>query len=577
MQFLVGVLAVGTLLSGSPIGAALQPVGPSHLASRPIPAATAAPASPIVGGAGAASALGWFNATNRTAPSSRELPAIAYDPLDNVTVLFGGGIGAGDIIYNDTWVFAGGVWTRIHPSVTPPAREGAGLVWDAHDGYLLMFGGIHPSPYSSFLSDTWAFAGGQWRQLSPAQAPSARWVFAMTYDAADQGVLLFGGGNFAPLGDTWLFQNGEWTRLTEAVSPTWRSDSCLVFDPLLNESVLFGGTGNSTSLGDTWAFGGDVWRPVVSPINPPNATDNAMAYDPLLGAVVMTTGGTLVPEPTALTYAFNATGWVNLTGRLGSANVPDTDHQGATWDAWDHYLLAFGGSVAGNITNATWLLDALNVTASMTARENELPFNLSVRANLSGGAGALRTWWNLSLAPAPLTMANGTLAVWGIGAHTLQFTARDAFGATVSVGPFNFTAYAPVSVTASATSLNGTAPLAGTFTGAASGGLAPYAYHWSFGDGSNASGASVRHTFLKAGTFPVTLVATDLYGRTAVQELNVTVHPAPPPSGGAGSSGVLSGPFSVELLAVAGGVVVLVVVAVLWGVRRGRRGGPPTA
>lgn len=572
---MIGIVAVSSLLWAAPTGAAPHAGTPARSSLHPGPAGTALSTASLRAAPGVPSALGWFNATNGTAPSPRELPAVAYDPLDNYTVLFGGGIGVGDVVFNDTWVYAGGIWTQIHPTRTPPAREGAGLAWDAHDGYLLLFGGLHPSPYTDFLSDTWAFAGGQWRQLSPAAAPSPRWVFAMTYDAADQGVLLFGGGNFAAMGDTWFFQGGSWSPLPESVSPTWRSDSALVYDPLLHESVLFGGNGNSSYLGDTWAYGGELWRPVSSPVNPPNATDLGMAFDPLLGGVVMTTGGTIVPEPVSLTYLFNATGWHNLTGRLGVANAPETNHQGTTWDAWDHYLLSFGGAVGGTITNATWLLDALNATATTTAADNELPFTVHVHANVSGGAGVVQSWWNLSLAPSPLTARNGSIAVWGIGNHSLLFTARDAFGETVRVGPFNFTAYAPVAVTAIATALNGTAPLSSNFSASASGGRAPYSYRWSFGDGSNATGQSVRHTYRTTGSFSVTLVATDSFGREANRSLNVSVHPAPPPSGGSSSSGGLSGPVSLELIAVAASVAVLAVAVVLWSRRRGRRAAPP--
>lgn len=393
----------------------------------------------------------------------------------------------------------------------------------------------------------------------------------MTYDAADQGVLLFGGGSFAPLGDTWFFQGGSWTRWTELVSPAWRSDSALVYDPRLNASVLYGGSGNTSYLGDTWEFSGDAWHPVTDPIGPPNATDFGMAYDPLLGAVVLTGGGTLVSEPVSLTYSFNDTGWHNLTGELGPANAPRTHHQGATWDAWDHYLLSFGGVVAGNLSDATWLLDALNVTASTTAHDNELPFTVGVSASLSGGAGRIRTWWNLSLAPSPLSARNGSIAVWGIGNHTLLFTAQDAFGETVSVGPFSFRAYAPVTVNVTGGPLAGPAPLAVDFSAHVTGGLAPYTYLWSWGDTSDATDASVPHEYARAGSYLAFLVVTDSFGRTARWQQNVSVRTAPATGGSASSSGGFPNLPTIALLGGAAGVALLAVGAVLWRVRRGRQ------
>ena len=54
-----------------------------------------------------------------------------------------------------------------------------------------------------------------------------------------------------------------------------------------------------------------------------------------------------------------------------------------------------------------------------------------------------------------------------------------------------------------------------TFTAAISGGLTPYTYTWSFGDGSVGSGPSPTHTFLITGTYNVRLNVTDNTGTKA--------------------------------------------------------------
>ena len=51
--------------------------------------------------------------------------------------------------------------------------------------------------------------------------------------------------------------------------------------------------------------------------------------------------------------------------------------------------------------------------------------------------------------------------------------------------------------------------------GSASGGVPPYNYTWSFGDGSSASGRSVTYLYSAAGNFIVTLTVTDLNGQTS--------------------------------------------------------------
>ena len=67
--------------------------------------------------------------------------------------------------------------------------------------------------------------------------------------------------------------------------------------------------------------------------------------------------------------------------------------------------------------------------------------------------------------------------------------------------------------TASADKTVGPAPLSVGFSALASGGTAPYAYLWSFGDGSAASTAqSPSHTYAMPGFYTATLTVTDARG-----------------------------------------------------------------
>ncbi len=83
-------------------------------------------------------------------------------------------------------------------------------------------------------------------------------------------------------------------------------------------------------------------------------------------------------------------------------------------------------------------------------------------------------------------------------------------------------------VTASA-SFNPSNPTAGqtvTFTGAASGGAAPYSFTWDFGDGTAAAGNPVSHTYAP-GTYPVHMAAADSQGTVGVFSQTITVTAAP--------------------------------------------------
>ena len=68
------------------------------------------------------------------------------------------------------------------------------------------------------------------------------------------------------------------------------------------------------------------------------------------------------------------------------------------------------------------------------------------------------------------------------------------------------------------------------FTGLVDGGLAPFTYLWTFGDGGTASTLSPSHTYVQTGTFDVTLVITDGCGTQAGYTAPITIEEcaAPP-------------------------------------------------
>src|SRR5213594_1093108 len=75
--------------------------------------------------------------------------------------------------------------------------------------------------------------------------------------------------------------------------------------------------------------------------------------------------------------------------------------------------------------------------------------------------------------------------------------------------------YSPSSTIATATAV--------TFSASAQGGTTPYTYSWDFGDGNTATGASANHTYATAGTYTVTLAATDNNGQTSAKTQQVNV------------------------------------------------------
>ncbi|HEY6237703.1 MAG TPA: kelch repeat-containing protein, partial [Thermoplasmata archaeon] len=220
-------------------------------------------------------------------PPRRDLQ-LAYDGRDGYVLLFGG---AGPQIANDTWTYRAGNWTELHPPVAPDPRGGGGMVFDPTLDAVLLFGGQSDTTFN-VLNDTWTFAGGNWTELHPSVAPLARQFLGMTYDAADGYVVLFGGNDNqgTTFSDTWSFQSGNWTnlsgRIVGGVGPSARTCE-LAYDARDAYVVMFSG-GHGISA-DTWTYQALRWTNLSIPASasPPPRWPGSLAYISSAGAVVL--------------------------------------------------------------------------------------------------------------------------------------------------------------------------------------------------------------------------------------------------------------------------------------------------
>ncbi|MDE2046407.1 MAG: PKD domain-containing protein, partial [Thermoplasmata archaeon] len=128
----------------------------------------------------------WTEICSSCGPEPRGDAAMAFDPVDGYTVMFGGTPGL-PTFYNDTWALSSGVWSKLQPAVSPSARQGAVMAFDPTDGYLVLFGGFDGSV---LLNDTWTYSAGSWTNLHLSHSASPRYDASMVWDAKDGYLLL---------------------------------------------------------------------------------------------------------------------------------------------------------------------------------------------------------------------------------------------------------------------------------------------------------------------------------------------------------------------------------------------------
>lgn len=308
--------------------------GPAHgmsWACQLLPGASASCGSPARTDS---SAVAWQDVTSSsgTPPSARVGVGMVYDAKDGYVLLYGGENGGGTSTYDDTWKYVGGTWTNITTSVgtPPPPRVSPSIAYDAADGYVVLFGGITLAggSYLDDLSDTWSYSAGHWTNLTSTAGtgPSGRFSMAMAFDNTDHEVIGFGG----------------------------------------EDATVNGIIGSITMDSDTWSFHGGKWKPLSESTSPSARAGANLVFDPVNGDLLLygglwesLSGSTVSGYEMADTWTFTAgAGWTNVTSTTSGA-PGDLALSGIAWDANAGKVVMFGGCVppvssSCPLSNATW-------------------------------------------------------------------------------------------------------------------------------------------------------------------------------------------------------------------------------
>ena len=87
---------------------------------------------------------GWKQLHPATSPPARQTAGIAYDPTTGTVVIFGGWDNTNNgSVFGDTWTWDGVNWTQQFPPVSPPARNARqAMAYDPVSQTVVLFGGI---------------------------------------------------------------------------------------------------------------------------------------------------------------------------------------------------------------------------------------------------------------------------------------------------------------------------------------------------------------------------------------------------------------------------------------------------
>lgn len=177
-------------------------------------------------------------------------------------------------------------WTNVTWIAPPPGKEYMSMTYDAADQEVVMFGGLNDAAYPT--NDTWVFKGGLWYNITSTagNAPLPSYGMSMAYDAADGYVVAWGGTHFvsscaAPFPDcngTWIFQGGKWSLLPGTHTPPGQgagSSSPMVYDETDGYVLLLDITRPPVQ---TWTFHAGVWTQLD-----PTGTANGSYAQPDVG------------------------------------------------------------------------------------------------------------------------------------------------------------------------------------------------------------------------------------------------------------------------------------------------------
>lgn len=401
-------------------------------------------------------------------------------------------------------------WTNLSGPVAPPRSSYAAMTYDAADRYVVLFGGLSATAYP--LDETWTFVNGSWTNITSTAgvAPVARSFMAMTYDAADGYVLAFGGSSFAACtssgsstcNDTWSFLHGKWNKIPATPPYDYSGESVNRFSmtyDVADSYVL------ATDGMDTWRYSAGVWSSFCGSnctnFIPGPDLEGTVAYDASDGYVVFFGSAPCNACAPAYiqgsyTWKFSGGTWTNITATAGTP-PPSRVYSSLTSDSSTGGVLLFGGLTNNGSTGFLCLNDTWTFADGVWSQFSTSPSPPGVYA-----AGvAYDTYESL------LVLFGGDSAIGSAG----NLNDTWVWGTSPPIGELSLAVVPSRPVPG----------LNASFSVTFAGGVAPFTYYWSFGDGGSSSAENPTHAFQSEGFFEVRIWVNDSAGHSVNDSLRV--------------------------------------------------------
>ena len=278
-------------------------------------------------------------------------------------------------------------------------------------------------------------------------------------------------------------------------------------------NVVITAPGGTLTETGAFTFTGTTSVPTVTGVSPtygPVSTGTSITITGtgFTGATAVTVGGTAVTSFTVVSDT-EITATTPATSTAGQVDVLVTTPSGTSSSVLgDLYNFA---NTATTVPVPIFIASPISGTAPLEVTFTDESTGVPASWSWTFGDGNTSTLQN----PTNTYVNDGTYTVSlteenSLGTNTTTMTGYIVVGATTPVAAF----------TAAPTS--GTAPLTVQFTDQSTG--SPTTWEWSFGDGSAGSAQSPSHTYQTAGTYTVTLTATNSEGsstNSATQTITV--------------------------------------------------------